>query len=134
MKASSFHVAVAALAMFSMPAPAFADDIAISSEEYAQIPADTQEKLVAEMKKKGLLAAEDTVSNTAKSDDKEVLESSVFALLIPGVCKLIAEKKKQEELAKCAKKAEKTAQTQCQSEVEGKLGAIGAVCGAIKLF
>jgi hypothetical protein len=58
----------------------------------------------------------------------------VLLTLIPGVCKVIAEAKKQDELGQCAKKLEPAAQEQCKTEVATRFGSIETICGAIKIM
>lgn len=129
-----FRLALAVLMSVSvLSGRALADEIAIDSADYAKLPADQQKQLVTEMKKKGLLAEEDSVKNKAKPA-AETAESTLVLTLVPSICSIIAGKKKSEELAKCASKKTPEAQAECTTAAESKFGTIGAVCGAIKLF
>jgi hypothetical protein len=115
---------------------ALADQIEIKDEAYAQLPSDAQEALVAKMKSEGLIAKEDTVTYAGPpaAAGKESLGPAVLVTLAPAACKLIAAAKKNEDLAKCAAKADAPAQDQCKQEVEGKFGTVETICNAIKLF
>jgi hypothetical protein len=135
MTSASFRVAAAALLSLSLCCSGVsAGEIAIDNEDYAQLPASAQEKLVTEMKGKGLLAADDTVTNAAPPADKKDLGPAALLPFVPVVCKIIAEAKKQDEIGKCTSKPEADAQAKCKTDVETKFTTIDTVCNIIKIF
>lgn len=134
MISASFRVVAAALLSLSLCSGAFAEEIAIDSEDYAQLPASAQEKLVTEMKSNGLLAEGDTVTNAAPPAEKKDLGPTALLPFVPVVCKIIAEAKKQDEIGKCASKPEAEVQAKCKTDVEAKFTTIDTVCNIIKIF
>jgi len=128
-------VCVAALLQAGGVAAAFAGEVTVSSPDYAQLPADKQSELVAELKKQGLLAQDDTVVNTAPAETGErTLGPGILLALAPAACKLIAETKKADELGKCVALTTPEAQDGCKIKVDGKFSSIESICNLIKLF
>ena len=116
---------------------AMAGPIEVDANDYAQLPAEQQEQLVAKMKEQGLLSGDDTVKSLAPAAEASAKESfgpALLLTLVPAACKIIATAKKQDELGKCAAKKEAEAQNQCKTAVEGKFATIETVCNAIRLF
>jgi hypothetical protein len=135
MARSAVRVVLAALGcIVIMSGVAVADEVAIKSTDYAQLPPDAQDKLVAEMKKQGLLAKNDHVRNAAEPSKREQLSPAVLLVLVPAACKVIADVKKRDELAKCASSKEPEAARECTTSVETTYGTIETVCNAIKLL
>jgi hypothetical protein len=135
--ARSYQAALAAIiSVLLCNYPVLAGEIEIKDEVYAQLPSDAQEALVAKMKSEGLIAKDDTVTYAGPpaAAGKESLGPAVLVTIAPVACKIIAAAKKNEDLAKCATKADAAAQDQCKQEVEGKFGTVETICNAIKLF
>lgn len=135
-RSSKGVAAIIAAAMLSAQA-AMAGPIEVDTGDYAKLPAEQQDQLVAKMKEQGLLADDDTVKSLAPAPDASAKESfgpAVLLTLVPAACKIIATAKKHDELGKCAAKTEAEAQAKCSSAVESKFTTIETVCNAIRLF
>lgn len=115
---------------------AYAEEISVAGAEFGQLPQDSQKKLVAAMKDKGVLAKDDSVKyvGPVAADDKKSLGPAILITLVPTACKIIAAAKKQEDLGKCGEKKEAEAQERCKLEVETKFSTVETICGAIKLM
>lgn len=127
--------AVLAVIQFASVPGALASDVTVTSPDYAQLPPDKQKALIAELKKQGLLAEDDSVVNKSPPPpETRSLAAGLLLALAPAACRMIAETKKADELAACAALKTPEAQDGCKAKAEKAFGSIESVCSLIKLF